>query len=480
MSLAASSRPRVSVGGKFFRLGQAKFHVRGLTYGPFEPGPSGFTFASQSQTARDFDQIQRLNVNVVRVYHVPPSWCLDLALERQLRLFVDIPWSKHVCFLDSTARKEQARQAVRQAVSECGGHPGVFALSVANEIPSDIVRWSGARAVADFIDELIQIGKAADPDGIYTFTNYPPTEFLQPQCLDFVSFNVYLHQRAALANYLARLQMMSDARPLVLSEIGIDSIREGEPRKSEMLRWQIEESFRSGLAGAVVFSFTDDWWFDGRPVDNWGMGVTTTDRTPKASAAALAEAFRIAPYFPMPRHPKVSVVVCGYNADRTLEACLESLQRLNYPDYEVILVDDGSTDTTRQIAEKEPLVRYLRHDRNRGLSAARNTGLAAALGEIVAYTDADCRADEDWLYYLVSDLLNGEFAGMGGPNLLPPEDLAVAAAVMASPGGPAHVMLTDRQAEHIPGCNMAFFKVVLEEIGGFDPIFHAAGDDVDV
>jgi hypothetical protein len=84
------------------------------------------------------------------------------------------------------------------------------------------------------------------------------------------------------------------------------------------------------------------------------------------------------------------------------------------------------------------------------------------------------------LSYLVSDLLSGEFAGMGGPNLLPPEDSAVASAVMVSPGGPAHVMLTDRQAEHIPGCNMAFLKKALEEVAGFDPIFHAAGDDVDL
>jgi hypothetical protein len=56
----------------------------------------------------------------------------------------------------------------------------------------------------------------------------------------------------------------------------------------------------------------------------------------------------------------------------------------------------------------------------------------------------------------------------------------VAAAVMASPGGPAHVMLTDRQAEHIPGCNMAFYKWALAEVGGFDPIFRKAGDDVDL
>src|ERR1019366_4091568 len=113
-------------------------------------------------------------------------------------------------------------------------------------------------------------------------------------------------------------------------------------------------------------------------------------------------------------------------------------------------------------------------------SVARNSGIAAATGDIIAFTDADCRADEDWLYYLVGSLLESDFAGVGGPNLLPPEDSLVAAAVMASPGGPAHVMLTDRQAEHIPGCNMAFYKWALGQIGGFDPTFHLAGDDVDL
>src|SRR3989449_3682565 len=54
------------------------------------------------------------------------------------------------------------------------------------------------------------------------------------------------------------------------------------------------------------------------------------------------------------------------------------------------------------------------------------------------------------------------------------------AAVLVSPGGPAHVMLTDREAEHVPGCNMAFYKWALEEVGGFDPVFRKAGDDVDV
>ena len=233
------------------------------------------------------------------------------------------------------------------------------------------------------------------------------------------------------------------------------------------------EAFRGGLAGAVVFSFTDDWWRDGRRVDDWQMGLTTRDRQPKPSFAAVREMFAAAPHFPLPRAPKISVVVASLQRRAHARPCLDSLKSLNYPDYEVILVDDGSTDTTPQIAARYPEVRYLRHQKNLGLSVARNTGIAAATGEIIAFTDADCRADEDWLYYLVGDLLESEFAAMGGPNLLPPEDSAVAAAVMASPGGPAHVMLTDRQAEHMPGCNMAFYNWALRRSADLIPFFAA-------
>ena len=385
-----------------------------------------------------------------------------------------------MCFLDAPVRRAEARDAVRRAVFACARHPAVFAFSVANEIPPDIVRWSGAQAVADFIDDLVHEAKRADPDCLCTFTNYPPTEFLRPQSVDFVCFNVYLHQQEPFANYLARLQMQAEGKPLLLGEFGIDSLREGEARQCEMLEWQIESAFRGGLAGAVVFTFTDDWWRGGRQVEDWKMGLTTRDRKPKPSFRAVQKMLRAAPYFPLPRYPRVSVVVASYNGERTLKACLDALVRLNYPDYEVILVDDGSADTTRQIALSHPQVRYFRHEQNLGLSVARNTGIAAATGEIVAFTDSDCRADEDWLYYLVGGLLPSDFAGMGGPNLLPPEDSLVAAAVMASPGGPAHVMLTDRQAEHIPGCNMAFYKWALAQVGGFDPTFHQAGDDVDL
>ena len=97
-----------------------------------------------------------------------------------------------------------------------------------------------------------------------------------------ICFNVYLHQPQPFKNYLARLQMIADAKPLVLGEFGMDSLREGEPRQAR----------DAGLAdrsapsapdwpGAVVFSFTDDWYRGGEQVDDWKMGLTTADRKPK-------------------------------------------------------------------------------------------------------------------------------------------------------------------------------------------------------
>ncbi|MGA2747540.1 MAG: glycosyltransferase [Verrucomicrobiota bacterium] len=477
LSTASSSRPVVS--GKFFRVGAHKFYPKGVTYGPFRPGAAGEPFLSRGDTERDMELIGRLGANLMRVYHVPPRWLLDLAEQHGLKLLIDIPWNKHLCFLDSPALQDEARNAVRAAVQSCARHPAVFAYSVVNELPPDIVRWSGAAAVENFLDELAQAAKWVDPECLCTFGNYPPTEFLRPQNMDFACFNVYLHQQRPFENYLARLQMIADARPLMLGELGMDSLREGEAQKCETLQWQIESAFRAGLAGAVIYSFTDEWHKDGRDVPDWQFGLTTRERAPKASFEAVAAKFAQAPYFPLHRYPKVSVVVACYNGGRTLQPCLDSLGRLNYPSYEVIVVDDGSSDITPQVASLYKKFRCLRQE-HQGLAVARNAGIFAAEGEVVAFTDADCRPDEDWLYYLAGDLLKGAFVGVGGHNFLPPDDSAVAAAVMVSPGGPAHVMLSDRQAEHVPGCNMAFYKWALTEIGGFDPIFQRAGDDVDV
>ena len=343
MAVAGSSQPRVVVDGKFFRLGDKKFYVKGIAYGPLPPNAQGQPFASPEQTALDLDQMRDLGTNVLRVYNIPPRWLLDMAQDREMKLLVDVPWNKHLSF-DSGPRRAEAREAVRNAVAACSQHPAVFAFSIANGIPPDIIRWTGGRAAADFIDELVFEAKRVDPGCLCTYSNFPPTEFLNPHAVDFVTFNVYLHQEPAFKNYLARLQMMADAKPLLLGEFGIDSLREGEAQKCEMLSWQIEDAFRAGLAGSIVFTFTDEWYRDGRLVEDWKMGLVSNDRWPKDSFSAVKKMFRAAPHFPLASSPKVSVVVASYNGARTLKLCLESLQRLNYPEYEIILVDDRDFD----------------------------------------------------------------------------------------------------------------------------------------
>ena len=96
-----SSRVRVRVDGKFFRIGEKKFYPKGVAYGPFAPHDGKELFASPERTARDFALIRELGANLVRLYHVPPRWLLDLATQLDLRLLIDIPWGKSRCFLDS-------------------------------------------------------------------------------------------------------------------------------------------------------------------------------------------------------------------------------------------------------------------------------------------------------------------------------------------------------------------------------------------
>jgi GT2 family glycosyltransferase len=469
----------IRVHGKFFFAGERKHFVKGVTYGPFAPDEEGMQFPSRAVVAADFARMAQAGVNTVRIFTVPPLWLLDAAHRAGLKLLVGLPWTQHVAFLDSREMQQRIRRAVADGVRACARHPAVFAYLVGNEIPPDIVRWHGAEPVRRFLKSLVAQVKREHPGALVSYANFPTTEYLTIDFTDFVCFNVYLHEEAAFRSYLARLHNLAPDRPLVLSEFGIDSLREGEDRQSEILSWQLAAAFQSGVAGTCVFAWTDEWFTGGHAVEDWAFGLVDRERRPKPALAAVAACYNGILPPPLPRYPRVSVVVCAYNAERTLDRCLSSLAALDYPDYEVILVNDGSRDGTLAIAERHAFCRIINQP-NKGLSVARNVGAEAASGEIVAYTDSDCVADPDWLTYLVAKMEAGRLVACGGPNFPPPEPSLIPAAVAVSPGGPTHVLLSDEVAEHIAGCNMAFRRDVLLRLGGFDPIYRAAGDDVDI
>ena len=475
---APLAAPRIRVDGRGFSRDGRRIRIQGATYGPFAPDADGHPLPPPERIRQDFAQMRQIGVNSVRVYHLPPTWFLDLAAAEGMAVLIDVSWPKDMCFLESLDYQKQARQAVSAAAQQGKNHPGVFAYSLGNEIPADIARWHGAKKIQNFLSELQDAAKQIDPDCLTTYASYPSTEYLDLPFLDFAAFNVYLHDVEAFHRYLMRLLNRVGDRPLLLGEIGMDTLRHSETEQAELLGGHLREAALLGVAGAYVFSWTDDWHTNGYQIEDWAFGLTTAEREPKESYHAVGDVFGVSPSHLLTTAPPVSVVVCSYNGGRTLPQCLESLQKLDYPDYEIILVDDGSTDDTPKIAARFPTVKTIRQ-LNLGLSAARNVGMQIASGEIIAYTDSDCFADPNWLTHLVYQLERSGAVGVGGPNLTP-DDGWLAACVAASPGQPTHVLESDQIAEHIPGCNMAFYKSALEEVNGFDPIYRAAGDDVDI
>jgi glycosyltransferase involved in cell wall biosynthesis len=156
---------------------------------------------------------------------------------------------------------------------------------------------------------------------------------------------------------------------------------------------------------------------------------------------------------------------------------LSHCERLEYPQLEVIVVDDGSTDNTAEIARAHPRARLITLPRS-GLSVARNAGYSAARGELVAYIDADAYPSAEWPWYLAFAATGEQVGGAGGPNLPPPGEPPPAQIVARTPGGPLPALRSPDRASHLPGCNMAFRREVLVDLGGFDPDLPSA-EDVD-
>jgi O-antigen biosynthesis protein len=483
IATAPRVQERVAVDGRYLTVGGAPFRVRGVTYGSFRARHDGALFPPSERVEADFAAIAEAGLNVVRVYTTPPQDVFELADAAGLRLLVGVhydDWRYEPTPGRRAGRRvlDAGRRAIETAVESCAGHPGVMAISVGNEVPPDVVRVHGIGHVESVLSRLVEDVHEADPDLLATYTSYPSTEYLRVEGQDFASFNVFLEEPEQLRSYLARLQVVVGERPLVLTELGLAAGLHGGEAQADSLAWQLLTVDEAGCAGAIVFSWTDEWAVGGRPVEGWGFGLTDEERRPKPALDVVRGWSRLGVADARKTWPSVSVVVCAYNAAATIEECLGSLTDLDYPDYEVIVCDDGSTDGTADLAERYPCrILQLGHQ---GLSAARNSGIAAATGEIVAFLDSDAACHPDWLFRLALAFEGEGVAAAGGPNLPVADAGFVERAVAASPGGPVEVLLSDERAEHVPGCNMAFRRDALEEIGGFDPVYRTAGDDVDV
>lgn len=483
--ISPSTGARVEVDGKYFAAGGQRFRFAGVTYGTFRPREDGARFPERSQVKLDFEAMRRHGLTVVRTYTPPPDDVVEVAADCGLRLLAGAfyPDWRYLLGTGRGGLRRVAREASATVDAEArrlAGEPTVLGLCLGNEIPADVLRWYGTDPVARVIDRLAETVREIDPGLLVTYANYPTAEYLPLPGLDFLTFNVFLERRQDFRRYLTRLHHLAGDRPLVLGETGLDAGGGpgGAKRQAETLAWQLDTATERGVAGTCVFSWTDEWHVGESDVEGWHFGLTAADRTPRPALETVSRWARSSVRDLKDDWPTVSVVICAYNAAATLDECLRHTCALDYPGLEVIVVDDGSTDETAAIAERHPRARLVRID-HAGLSVARNAGYEAATGAIVAYLDSDAYPSPEWPYYLVLGFDGALVAGSGGPNLPPAADGPGAQMVARAPGGPVHVLFSDDRAEHVPGCNMAFWREILEETGGFDPIYTSAGDDVD-
>jgi GT2 family glycosyltransferase len=188
------------------------------------------------------------------------------------------------------------------------------------------------------------------------------------------------------------------------------------------------------------------------------------------------------PYSTAP--PFASVVIPAYNCAATLERCLASVFAQTYPRdrYEIAVVDDGSTDATaataQALGQAWPGRFVVIRKANGGPASARNAGVAATSGEIVAFLDADCVAQEYWLQSLVGTLASGDAAGVGGPLIN----------VAASGWVPGYLhaanfyrhRVRNGTVEYLVTANVAFRRSALEAVGGFSRREAVWGEDADL
>jgi len=195
-------------------------------------------------------------------------------------------------------------------------------------------------------------------------------------------------------------------------------------------------------------------------------------------------------------YPKASVIIVNWNGKIYLKDCLLSVLDQTYPDYEVILVDNGSTDGSVAFIEKDfPEIHLIRLDRNYGFAKANNIGIEKALKdkrtEYVALLNNDAYVDRRWLEELVACAEKSENAGMVASKILFAglNTINSIGTIILKDGSPAHLggKETDRgqydlTEETFAPCAAAalYTRRMLEDVGFFDEDFFAYMEDVDL
>ena len=177
--------------------------------------------------------------------------------------------------------------------------------------------------------------------------------------------------------------------------------------------------------------------------------------------------------------PSATVIIPTYNRGKTLSKCIDSILQQDYPQdkFELIIIDDGSTDDTHELLkkyEKKPGFSYF-FQKNKGPSSARNLGINNSRGEIICFIDDDCIAEKNWLKNIVKPFSDENVGGAGGKIIADAPQTLIEKYCEKSK--------FFEQARFIDvmviGANAAYRRDILLALRGFDEFFRT-GEDTDL
>lgn len=183
-------------------------------------------------------------------------------------------------------------------------------------------------------------------------------------------------------------------------------------------------------------------------------------------------------------YPFVSIIIPVRNVEKIIGRCLESLKKLDYPKdkYEIIIADSNSDDGTQSIVREYGAI--LVSTPKRSICAGRNEGFKVARGQIIAFSDADCLMDKDWIKNSLKYFKDPTVAGVGGINITPPDETAFGRAVgfvfdqpiFTAGSTYGRILKQPKEVKGIPGCNAIYRKEVLEKVIPIDETLLGGAD----
>jgi glycosyltransferase involved in cell wall biosynthesis len=463
-----TASPTVRVRGKFISRDGAKLLLKAMRLAGVE---GKLDLSEKLALRRRLDELASANLNTLILTAEQAESVLGVAGQAGLHALVEIGIERRDLVSREAARVAIAR--VAQTVSVLRGYPGLIGFvidgpfdEVTVEPPALEALRVGLAALARTIheshhgNELIALARhlkspatAAGDDGDDQVSEILSRAIRE----DFTYIKAARSEPTDLGDAIFAMHRLAAGRPLVI-EFG------------EELSGQVEtvaHAFGLGAAGVVARAM--------RPAASPGWQKVGT-----LSAGELL------PFADLPGSPQavpmVSVVVIARDDERTITACLESIAQLNYPDYEVIVVDDGSRDRTAALAgsvDGAGRIRIIR-ERHAGMGAALNAGMRAARGHFVAFTRADCVVDEDWVGLSLRVITAGRVDACTGTIYWPAAGDGIAARAIASMTRRDSIDANDRRATLLNDRNMVVRKASLMAAGGFDGRFIDGGAEADL